>query len=175
MAPSWVSHSLPFSHPLVHHPSPTYISRRAPSDPRPRSFVTESSSLPKVEGGQLLGRQKYRVTTPCRKGKGKMEEEKEEDRGRNTKGTREQVTEIRRFIVTRNNWVEGPSGERGQGSILHRVDTGEGCFRSRVPRAASQVPLEAEIGGVGGWRGMILVLGRPGRLRLSLGLCASIL
>lgn len=32
-----------------------------------------------------------------------MEEEEEEDRGRNTKGTREQVTEIRRFIVTRNN------------------------------------------------------------------------
>lgn len=32
-----------------------------------------------------------------------MKEEEEEDRGRNTKGTGEQVTEIRRFFVARNN------------------------------------------------------------------------
>lgn len=90
----------------------------------------------------------------------KKEEEEKEDRGRNTKGTREQVTEIRRFSSRGIIELKGHLG--GGGSILHRVDTGEGCFRSRSPRAASQVPLETEIGGEGGWRGMILVLGRSG-------------
>lgn len=93
MAPSWVSHSLP-SHPNLYIYIYIY--------PRPHSFVTESSSFQKVgEGEQLLGRQKYRVTSKERE-RGKMKEE-EEDRGRNTKGTGEQVTEIRRFFVARNN------------------------------------------------------------------------
>ena len=166
MAPSWVSHSLP-SHPNLYIYIYIYLVPTA-------SLLCYGILLLPEGGGRGTTSRTSKVSRYYKeRERGKMKEE-EEDRGRNTKGTGEQVTEIRRFFVARNNWVEGPSGERGRYFIewtRERVVSGRGSLELHL-----KCHLKLRLEGSGRMEGDDSRPGTsPGRLRLSLGLCASIL